>query len=391
MFIRVVGAMNRILIASALISLIVGIGVGYAISLGRISELRHEITSLESEVLMVTSNYEDLNMTYNELLRDYGDLNAAYSNLTIEYDKLQSILFSLNENYTQLEIAYEELERAYELLSTAGLVFDGLRISNLKVINHWYFDVVGNVTNVSNQSMSKVYVVLFTYENDGLLGYYHVETIENLAVNETNAFTFPSVLDDEDQKFKVLAVGSYGLADIESDEVARLLALLEEVETRIAQLEQMVNYEVYVLTDDEYYQSIVTDLQNANETILVAMYSMVYDPDDPFDWANDLIRELVYAKERGVNVIVIIEYRTYWGYMDRNLEACNYLLAHNVSVQLDYETDTDHMKLVIIDDNIVYVGSHNWSESGLYYNHETSVKVVSKDIADIFKAYFETI
>jgi hypothetical protein len=391
MSVRVVGVMNRILIASVLISLIVGIGGGYAVSLGRISELQYEAMSLESEVSTLTSDYDDLNVTYNELLGDYSDLNAAYSNLTIEYDKLQSILFSLNENYTQLETAYEELEKAYELLNAAGLVFDGLRISDLKVVNYWYFDVVGNVTNVSNQSMSKVYVVLFTYETDGSLDYYYVETIENLAVNETNTFSFWSVLDHEDQKFKVLAVGSYGLADIESDEVVRLLALLEEAKTRIAQLEQMVNYEVYVLTNNNYYYSIKSDLENANETILVAMYSMIYDPDDPFDWANDLITELVYAKERGVNVTVIIEYRTYWDHMDRNLEAYDYLLAQNVSVRLDYEADTDHMKLVIIDDNIVYIGSHNWSESGLYYNHETSVKIVSEDIAEVFKAYFETI
>jgi phosphatidylserine/phosphatidylglycerophosphate/cardiolipin synthase-like enzyme len=77
--------------------------------------------------------------------------------------------------------------------------------------------------------------------------------------------------------------------------------------------------------------------------------------------------------------------------MDRNLEAYNYLLAQNVNVRLDYETDTDHMKLVIIDDNIVYVGSHNWSESRLYYNHETSVKIVSENIAQVFKTYFGTI
>lgn len=164
----------------------------------------------------------------------------------------------------------------------------------------------------------------------------------------------------------------------------------EEAEARIAELEQMVSYEIYVLTDQEYYQSIINDLRNANETILVAMYSMIYDPDDSLDWANDLIRELVYADERGVNVSVVIEYRTYWDYMDQNLEAYNYLLAHNVNVHLDSETSTDHMKLMIIDDKIVYVGSHNWSESALYYNHETSVKIVSEDIAKIFREYLET-
>ncbi len=144
---------------------------------------------------------------------------------------------------------------------------------------------------------------------------------------------------------------------------------------------------IQVLVDRDYYHSLLSDLRHANCCVKVAMYSMIYDEDDPYDWANDLIRELVYAKQRGVNVSVVIEYRTYYGYMDDNLPAYNYLLSNGVNVKLDNEADTDHLKLVLIDDKIVYVGSHNWSESALYYNHETSVKIVSEEIAQTFKGY----
>jgi hypothetical protein len=361
------------LLASIVLCLIVGTGIGYSVSLPQISILQSKTSSLESEISTLTTDYNNLNASYNQLLNDYNSLNSTYYNL---------------------QKTYEQLEKAYEILNTAGLVFNGLRISDLNVTTeYWwstYYDVMGNVTNISNQSMSKVYIVLFTFEPDGTLDYYYVRTVENLAVNESNDFEFSGVL-EENQKFNILAIGNHGFADIESDEAARLLALLEEAEARIVELEQMVEYEVYALKDEEYYYSIMDDVKEANETILVAMYSMIYDPNDTFDWANDLIKELVYAKQRGVNVTAIIEYRTYWGYMDENLEAYNYLSAYNVNVQLDIDTDTDHMKLVIIDNNIVYVGSHNWSESGLYYNHETSVKIVSKEIAELFKAYFETI
>ena len=51
-----------------------------------------------------------------------------------------------------------------------------------------------------------------------------------------------------------------------------------------------------VLTDRDYYYSIKDDIRNAKKTILVAMYIMKYDPDDTSDWANDLIEELVDAK-----------------------------------------------------------------------------------------------
>lgn len=361
---------NRIFIASVIISLVVGVGMGYALSSGEISGLQSEVMSLESEVSTLTTDYNDLNATYDQLLNDYDSLISTSD---------------------ELQRAYDDLEEAYDLLNSAGLVFDRLRISDLKVSGeYWYSSVVGNVTNMGNETMNKVYVVLFKYEPDGSLYSYSVTTIENLAVDETNDFSLSLTL-EEGQKFRVLAVGSYGTSDIESGEVVNLLAEIEELEARIAELEQMVEYEVYVLKDEEYYYSIKSDLENANETVLVAMYSMVYDSDDPFDWANDLIKELVNAKERGVNVTVIIEYRTYFGYMDGNLEAYEYLSENGVTVHLDNEDDTDHMKLVIIGDRIAYVGSHNWSESSLYYNHETSVKIVSEDIVKVFKAYFETL
>ena len=158
-----------------------------------------------------------------------------------------------------------------------------------------------------------------------------------------------------------------------------------------ALLEEQVDYEVYFRDDRNYYPTLRNDLRIANDTVYVALYSMKYDPSDPDDCANDLIRELVNAKNRGVRVRVLIENTTYYEPMSENIAAYNYLLANGVLVQLDNDDDTDHMKFVVIDDTIVYVGSHNWSESSLYHNHETSVKIISDTIADTFEDYFTLI
>jgi phosphatidylserine/phosphatidylglycerophosphate/cardiolipin synthase-like enzyme len=118
---------------------------------------------------------------------------------------------------------------------------------------------------------------------------------------------------------------------------------------------------------------------------------MKYDPGDPDDWANDLIHELVDAHDRGLSVTVLIENTTFFDVMTDNEAAYTYLSANGVSVSMDNDDETDHIKLIIIDGNISYIGSHNWSESGLYHNHETSVKIVSASIADTLEIYFDTI
>jgi len=363
------------IVIAIVISLIIGASIGYRISSLTISEM-------QSKILTLQKKYQELNSTYQDYV-------ATHSHNNSEYDSLNSAYNELKEAYNELREAYEKLQDDYDILNNAGLVFNGLKISDLKKEAGWRYRVLGNVTNVSNKPMSKVYVILFVFNPDGSLDYYYTRTIENLAVNETNSFVFSYVL-EEDQTFKVIAVGSYGFSDIENSRVAELLAEIEQLNARIEELEGMLNYEVYVLTDRDYYYSVRDTLQEANSSIIVVMYSMIYDPEDSFDWANDLIRELVNAKDRGVNVTVIIEYRTYFGYMDRNLEAYTYLSSNGVSVKLDNDTDTDHLKLVIIDDKIVYVGSHNWSESALYYNHETSIKIISEEIAQTFKQYIET-
>ena len=150
--------------------------------------------------------------------------------------------------------------------------------------------------------------------------------------------------------------------------------------------------QVQVLTDRDYYHYLIKDLERANSTILVAMYELYYYPEHPDYWASKLVEELVNAKERGVNVTVIIEHRTYWGTHDDKIkDAYDYLSEHGVTVILDEDDETDHMKLVIIDGYIVYVGSHNWTESGLYYNREASVRIVSEEVAEEFESYFWTI
>ncbi|MBS7654144.1 MAG: phospholipase D-like domain-containing protein [Candidatus Bathyarchaeia archaeon] len=371
-----------------------GVIVHYA---GVIKDKDAMIISLQSQNSILRAQKDMLQAWLNEnktllsKLQEWLRGNITYYESQIVL--LNQELSTLNQTHQESYINYTN----YTIPTNVGLVFNGLKISNLKVKEDYdRSSLLGNVTNMKNEFMSKVYVILFIFDINGSLENYQVRAIENLASNETKSFEFPHVL-EMNQTFRLFAVGNYGFSDIENSKIAELLSEVEELnvtieqlDARIKELEKMLGYESYILTDQAYYYSIRADLQRASKSILVVMHSMIYDPyHDPPNWANDLIEELINAKRRGVNVRVVIEYRTYSGFLDDNLWAHNYLFSNGVSVKLDDEPDNDHLKLVMIDDKIIYIGSHDWNDPSLFSDHEISVKIVSEKLSQMLREYVE--
>lgn len=146
------------------------------------------------------------------------------------------------------------------------------------------------------------------------------------------------------------------------------------------------NSEFKVLFGREYYYEVLKTIEEANESIHIAMFLMKYDAGDSFDWANDLIRALVRAKKRGLEVYVVLE-----NSVEINQAAHSYLRANGIEVRFDSPDRTLHAKIVVIDGKVAFIGSHNWSESGLYWNNEVSVEIKSKEVAQEVISYITSI
>jgi archaellum component FlaC len=208
--------MNTKLLTSIILSLLIGTGIGYSASFSEMSTLQSKASSLESEISTLTTDYNNLNTTFNQLKDNYNNLSSEYSELSTQCNLLQSNYSSLNSTYYELQMAYEQLEEAYRFLNSTGLVFEGLKISDLKLVQeepYWMgYELVGNITNVSDKPMNNIYIIVFEYRNE-LLYDYEVEIVENLAENETNEFRigwYSGLV--ENQKIKILAIGDYGAA-----------------------------------------------------------------------------------------------------------------------------------------------------------------------------------
>jgi len=170
------------------------------------------------------------------------------------------------------------------------------------------------------------------------------------------------------------------------EDYAQLSADYVQALSRISQLEAMLGVKVEVLMDAEYYEKALDLVERCNSSIYVVMYVLKYDPGDPEDPANDLVRALIEAAERGVVVKVVLE-----NGVDTNIEAYSYLQEQGVEVHWDPEGVTTHAKLMVVDSYIVLVGSHNWTESALWYNHEVSALIESEELASQLIEYIESL
>lgn len=139
------------------------------------------------------------------------------------------------------------------------------------------------------------------------------------------------------------------------------------------------------LTDGEYFTELKSLLARANSSVYVVMYVIKYDPNQPGDPVNQLLKALTELKKRGVDVRVVVDDETYKSYP----QTINYLKNNGVPVRLDESlATTTHAKLIIIDNETVIIGSHNWTESALTRNHETSIMIQDKETATKLTNYF---
>jgi phosphatidylserine/phosphatidylglycerophosphate/cardiolipin synthase-like enzyme len=141
-----------------------------------------------------------------------------------------------------------------------------------------------------------------------------------------------------------------------------------------------------IVLEDHMYLDVVKDLLlRANRSIYVAIYVVKYDIKEVDDPVNQLLYVLVAAHDRGLDVKVLVDDPTLRSYPD----TISYLKNNSVEVRLDEKAGvTSHMKIVIVDGKYLVVGSHNWTESALSYNHEYSVLIISQHFSREAERYF---
>ena len=110
-------------------------------------------------------------------------------------------------------------------------------------------------------------------------------------------------------------------------------------------------------------ESLITGIQSAHSSLSIAI----------FTWTHPLLlEEVIRAKKRGVDVRIVLD-----GYCARGAGKKVYkaLTEQNIQVHLPQQEELMHHKYVLIDKQILFFGSTNWTQSAFTKNEECLVRM----------------
>ncbi len=150
-------------------------------------------------------------------------------------------------------------------------------------------------------------------------------------------------------------------------------------------------YRVTPLPDRDYHPAVLRELLRAEKSVYLAMFLVA--PDPPRGPVIQLLDSLIAAKKRGAEVKVALHHP---GKIDdsvfaHNRETIAYLKEGGVEAYFADPKTRIHDKFLLIDDRVLFLGNHNWTNEALTIHRELSLLVVSEPPDPAFVRHFAAI
>ena len=147
---------------------------------------------------------------------------------------------------------------------------------------------------------------------------------------------------------------------------------------------------IYPIPNREYISFLHELLTQAEKSIKILMLSArIYLNQYKYNANDIIIRDLIAAKERGIDVEIILDGSSFnrFNTMD-NKRFLDTLKVHGIKTYFDTPDITTHAKMVIVDGKWSIVSSTNWSYHALELNDEAGVALLSNKLAHYYTKYF---
>ncbi|MGL4343901.1 MAG: phospholipase D-like domain-containing protein [Cellulosilyticaceae bacterium] len=125
-------------------------------------------------------------------------------------------------------------------------------------------------------------------------------------------------------------------------------------------------------------QKLIEKINLATKTLDIAIYSLT---------KNEIVDAIIAAKHRGVIVRIICDQdQAASRYEAKDIEN---LKNNNIPIKVNAHSGLMHLKISIIDQKIITLGSYNYSKAATTSNDEVLAIVESETDAQAFTAQFE--
>lgn len=132
------------------------------------------------------------------------------------------------------------------------------------------------------------------------------------------------------------------------------------------------------LFSPENGDQVISFIDSAKQSIDIEMYVFT---------SREILQAIKRAVDRGVKIRIILEKRVS---SNDNDKIFNDLKLYGIETKwASYEYALTHAKFAIVDNQKVFVGSHNFSQHAMYKNREASVIIQSINVVNEFKKAFE--
>jgi phospholipase D len=133
--------------------------------------------------------------------------------------------------------------------------------------------------------------------------------------------------------------------------------------------------DVFFCPDDFCSSVIISEINSAQESIFIAIYSFTHD---------GIADSLISAKARGVDVRIVFDFLQ----STSSYSKYSFLEENNINVFIKKDSGVMHNKFAIIDGKKVLTGSFNYSFNADNKNDENIVLINDKDVAIKFLKKF---
>lgn len=143
-----------------------------------------------------------------------------------------------------------------------------------------------------------------------------------------------------------------------------------------------------ILANGDFFPTLLKCIDEAQNEILISMFSFKAGRHKN-SYPDRIVTHLGKAVQRGVKVYVILEDtgNLHDEVTSQNRQTGNLLAGKGVKVYYDNARTTTHTKLILIDQQLIFIGSHNFTQVALKYNNEISVLMNRPDLAKNVRNY----